>query len=141
MEEVIPEQELAYQQELRKARAESGISAIQQPTKAKNISIGVLFVDFISDGIDWIGLGTIPIIGDILDLATTVFNAVFTIQAAESGARVRAVIASAIIPFLIETVGAAILPFLNDMLPSYIGGTIIARIIIKRAAKKRVKKL
>ena len=50
--------------------------------------------------------------------------------------RIKAIIATAIVPFVIEVLAVFIAPIVNDLLPSFIVGSLIGRVIIKKAIKK-----
>jgi len=93
-----------------------------------------MVINILADALDYI-VGFIPVLGDILDAAITGYNALKS-WGADPSARVKAIIATAVVPFIIEVFGVFIAPIVNDLLPSFIVGSLIGRIIIKKAIKK-----
>ena len=93
-----------------------------------------MVINILADALDYI-VGFIPVLGDILDAAIAGYNALKS-WGADPSARVKAIIATAVVPFIIEVFGVFIAPIVNDLLPSFIVGSLIGRIIIKKAIKK-----
>jgi len=107
----------------------------QENEEANPVDPIMVVVNILGDAFDYIGIGAIPILGDILDAAIAGFNALALLKAKKE-VRMKAILAAAVGPFLIETFGAIIAPVLNDLLPSFIVGSLIGKVIINRAIKK-----
>ena|SRR3989344_1636152 len=93
-----------------------------------------MVINILADALDYI-VGFIPVLGDILDAAIAGYNTLRS-WGADPSARVKAIIATAVVPFIIEVFGVLVAPIVNDLLPSFIVGSLIGRIIIKKAMKK-----
>ena len=107
----------------------------QENKEANPVDAIMMVMNILSDAFDWIGIGAIPVLGDILDAAIAGYNAL-VLWKTKKEVRMKAILVAAIVPFLVEIFGAIIAPVLNDLLPSFIVGSLIGRIIINRAIKK-----
>src|SRR3989344_4228112 len=107
----------------------------QENKEANPVDAIMMVMNILSDAFDWIGIGAIPVLGDILDAAIAGYNAL-VLWKTKKEVRMKAVLVAAIVPFLVEIFGAIIAPVLNDLLPSFIVGSLIGRIIINKAIKK-----
>ena len=109
----------------------------QENKEANPVDAMMMVMNILADAFDWIGIGSIPVLGDILDAAIAGYNALKS-WGANPAARVKAIIATAVVPFIIEVFGVFIAPIVNDFLPSFIVGSLIGRVIIKKTIKKNV---
>ena len=139
------EEEMA--QDLRRERAstpkddeieqgdEAGREIGQENKEANPVDAMMMVMNILADAFDWIGIGSIPVLGDILDAAIAGYNAL-VLWKTKKEVRMKAVLAAAVVPFVIEVLAVFIAPIVNDLLPSFIVGSLIGRIIIKKAIKK-----
>ena len=107
----------------------------QENKEANPVDAMMMVMNILADAFDWIGIGSIPVLGDILDAAIAGYNALRS-WTANPAVRIKAIIATAIVPFVIEVLAVFIAPIVNDLSPSFIVGSLIGRIIIKKAIKK-----
>jgi len=107
----------------------------QENKKTNPVDAMMMVMNILGDAFDYIGVGAIPVLGDILDAAIAGYNAL-VLWKTKKEVRMKAILVAAIVPFLVEIFGAIIAPVLNDLLPSFIVGSLIGRIIINRAIKK-----
>ena len=107
----------------------------QENKEANPVDAIMMVMNILGDAFDYIGVGAIPVLGDILDAAIAGYNAL-VLWKTKKEVRMKAILVAAIVPFLVEIFGAIIAPVLNDLLPSFIVGSLIGRIIINRAIKK-----
>ena len=107
----------------------------QENKEANPVDAMMMVMNILADAFDYIGVGAIPVLGDILDAAIAGYNAL-VLWKTKKEVRMKAILVAAIVPFLVEIFGAIIAPVLNDLLPSFIVGSLIGRIIINRAIKK-----
>jgi len=107
----------------------------QENKEANPVDAMMMVMNILGDAFDYIGVGAIPVLGDILDAAIAGYNAL-VLWKTKKEVRMKAILVAAIVPFLVEIFGAIIAPVLNDLLPSFIVGSLIGRIIINRAIKK-----
>ena len=107
----------------------------QENKEANPVDAIMVVMNILGDAFDYIGIGAIPVLGDILDAAIAGYNALVLLKTKKE-VRMKAILAAAVGPFLIETFGAIIAPVLNDLLPSFIVGSLIGKVIINRAIKK-----
>ena len=107
----------------------------QENKEANPVDAIMVVMNILGDAFDYIGIGAIPVLGDILDAAIAGYNTLVSWKTKKE-VRMKAILAAAVGPFLIETFGAIIAPVLNDLLPSFIVGSLIGKVIINRAIKK-----
>ena len=107
----------------------------QENKEANPVDAIMVVMNILGDAFDYIGIGAIPVLGDILDAAIAGYNTLVSWKTKKE-VRMKARLAAAVGPFLIETFGAIIAPVLNDLLPSFIVGSLIGKVIINRAIKK-----
>ena len=107
----------------------------QENKEANPVDAIMMVMNILGDAFDYIGVGAIPVLGDILDAAIAGYNAL-VLWKTKKEVRMKAILVAAIVPFLVEIFGAIIAPVLNDLLPSFIVGSLIGKIIINRAIKK-----
>ena len=107
----------------------------QENKEANPVDAMMMVMNILADAFDYIGVGAIPVLGDILDAAIAGYNAL-VLWKTKKEVRMKAILVAAIVPFLVEIFGAIIAPVLNDLLPSFIVGSLIGKIIINRAIKK-----
>ncbi|HEY4519273.1 MAG TPA: hypothetical protein VJK01_02865 [Candidatus Paceibacterota bacterium] len=112
----------------------------QENKEANPVDAMMMVMNILADAFDYIGVGAIPVLGDILDAAIAGYNAL-VLWKTKKEVRMKAILVAAIVPFLVEIFGAIIAPVLNDLLPSFIVGSLIGRIIINRAIKKAALKI
>ena len=112
----------------------------QENKEANPVDAIMVVMNILGDAFDYIGVGAIPVLGDILDAAIAGYNAL-VLWKTKKEVRMKAILVAAIVPFLVEIFGAIIAPVLNDLLPSFIVGSLIGRIIINRAIKKAALKI
>ena len=112
----------------------------QENKKTNPVDAMMMVMNILGDAFDYIGVGAIPVLGDILDAAIAGYNAL-VLWKTKKEVRMKAILVAAIVPFLVEIFGAIIAPVLNDLLPSFIVGSLIGRIIINRAIKKAALKI
>ena len=142
------DQEMEHERGLRAARKKTtaeNIENMEVPEELTELAengnhtaafVITLLADVISDIADWFGIPAIPIIGDILDLATGGISLMSFLQI-KGGVRIKAVLIGSVVPTLFE-----LLPFgINDLFPSYIvGGLISVFMVYKRVrlAKEKI---
>ncbi|HEY4519209.1 MAG TPA: hypothetical protein VJK01_02530 [Candidatus Paceibacterota bacterium] len=107
----------------------------QENKEANPVDAIMVVMNILGDAFDYIGIGAIPVLGDILDAAIAGYNTLVSWKTKKE-VRMKAILAAAVGPFIIEVFGAFIAPILNDLLPSFIVGTLISRVIIKKVMKK-----